>query len=68
MSGLVCVEFYGRGDFQELLGAVDAPADMAKSWAIQMGRLICKMRGRDSVNAAFVNVNGDTYEKMIILR
>lgn len=68
MSGLVCVEFYGGCDFQELMGAVDAPADMAKSWAIRMGRLICKMRGRDSVNAAFVNVNGDTYEKMIILR
>ena len=65
---LTCVEYYGTGDPLDLIAAVDVPKDMARSWARQIGRLLCKMRGRDSLNAVLIDEYGNTIERMIIVK
>ena len=68
MSGLVCAEFYGTGDPLDLIAAVDLPAENAWAWARQIGRLICKARGRDSLNALLLDERGETIERMIVVK
>lgn len=65
---LVCVEFYGSSDPLDLIAAVDVPKDMARSWARQIGKLLCKMRGRDSLNAVLIDEYGNTIERLIIVK
>lgn len=65
---LTCVEYYGTVDPLDLIAAVDVPKDMARSWARQIGRLLCKMRGRDSLNAVLIDENGNTIERMIVIK
>jgi len=68
MSGLVCVEFYGAVDPLDLIAAVDAPKDSARIWARQIGRMLCKMRGRDSLNVVLLDEYGNTIERMIVVK
>lgn len=65
---LTCVEYYGTGDPLDLIAAVDVPKDMARSWARQIGRLLCKARGRDSLNVVLIDEYGNTIERMIIVK
>ena len=65
---LVCVEFYGSLDQDELLAAVDVPVGKERSFAIQIGRLLCKMRNRSSVNASLLDADGNVLERMIVVR
>lgn len=65
---LTCVEFYGTSDPLDLIGAVDLPAKNARAWARQIGRLLCKARGRDSLNAVLIDEYGNTIERLIIVK
>ena len=65
---LICVEFYGSVDPLELLGAVDVPAEKARGHAIQIGRYLCKIRGRDAVNAVLLDERGETLGRMMVTK
>ena len=67
-AALVCAEYYGDSAFADLLGAVDVPADEARRHAIKIGRLICRVHGREYVNAALVDQYGNTIEKLIVVK
>lgn len=63
---LVCVEFYGDAAEKELLAAVNAPDGDDRTCATTVGRLLCKMWKRDTVNAVLLNADGDIKERMLI--
>ena len=68
MERLVCIEFYGSVDPRVLLGAVDVPAENARSHAIRIGRYLCKIRARDAVNAVLLDARGETLGRMMVTK
>lgn len=65
---LMCVEYYGVMDPQELLAAVDVPAARYEEHGRRIGRLLCAIRKRNSVNAVIINGKGETIARMEVFR
>lgn len=65
---LFCVEYYGTVDPQELIAAVDVPAGRAQEYAVKIGKMLCTIRKRNSVNAVIINGKGETVERMMVYR
>ena len=64
----MCVEYYGVVDPQELLAAVDVPAARYEEYGRKIGKLLCVIRKRNSVNAVIVNGKGETIARMEVFR
>lgn len=65
---LFCVEFYGTVDPGELIAAVDVPAGRAQEYTVKIGKLLCAIRKRNSVNALILNSRGEAVERMMVYR
>lgn len=65
---LYTAEFYGTADPEELLAAVDVPAARSNECADAIGRLLCRIRRRDSVNALLIDERGNAVERLIVFR
>lgn len=65
---LMCVEYYGVVDPQELLAAVDVPAARYEEYGRKIGKLLCVIRKRNSVNAVIINWKGETIARMEVFR
>lgn len=65
---LMCVEYYGVVDPKELLAAVDVPAARYEEYGRKIGKLLCVIRKRNSVNAVIINGKGETIARMEVFR
>lgn len=65
---LFCAEFYAVQEPDRLLGAVDVPRKNWEKASQALGKMICRVRGMDSVNALILDGYGNPVERMLINR
>lgn len=65
---LFCAEFYAATEPDRLLGAVDVPRKHWEKAAQALGKMICRVRGMDSVNALILDGYGSPVERLLINR
>ena len=68
MIPLFTAEFYGTTEPDELIGAVDVPAGRADEYIRQIGRILCKIRKRNSLRVVILNAQGEAVEETEVYR
>ena len=64
----VTVEYYGDPLGIKLIGAVNVNRARMNEHAQKLGKLICKLRGINSVEAVMVGTEGDEIDRVTIFR
>ena len=63
----VTVEYYGDTLCIRLIGAVNVPRKTMNECADEVGRLLCRIHGKQQLTAVFIDENGDeTGRKTVI--
>lgn len=68
MADLVTIEFYAGSTTDTLLAAADVFDTFAQSNAMEIGKLLCRLRGLDSLTAQILNRDGGKVETMIVYK
>ena len=68
MADLVTIEFYAGSTTDTLLAAADVFDTFAQSNAMEIGKLLCRLRNCDSLTAQILDRNGNKVETMMITK
>lgn len=64
----VTVEYYGDPLGIKLIGAVNVPRKRMNEDAMRVGKLLCKVHGKNELEAILIDQEGDEVERMMVYR
>ena len=64
----VTIEYYGDPLLVKLIGAVDVPWGRRNKAAQTIGKAICRENGLETMDAVFIDENGDRLDQIVVNR